>query len=104
MPLRLLQLRKLKKLESRTIRGTRVVMMTRVVKLRPRSILWTSIHFLYIFVYYTVMIGSEDQILDLSIWTDIHIYIYIFLVYLQMFFNVSAVYFYVKCVKCQSKI
>ena len=28
------------------------------------------------FVYYTVMTGSEDQRLDLSIWTDIHTYIY----------------------------
>ena len=38
--------------------------------------------FVYFSVYYTVMTGSEDQKLDLSIWTDIHThtYIYIFLV------------------------
>ena len=64
------------------------------------------------FVYYTVMIGSEDQRLDLSIWTYIHTHththththIYILSIYLQMFFYMSAVYFYAKCVKCQSKI
>ena len=39
--------------------------------------------FVYFFVYYIVMTGSEDQKLDLSIWTYIHthththIYIYI---------------------------
>ena len=66
------------------------------------------------FVYYTVMNGSEDQKFDLSIWTDIHTnththththtYIYILSVYLHVFYNVSVVYFYGMCVKCQSKI
>ena len=63
------------------------------------------------FVYYTVMTGSEDQKLDLSIWTYIHthththIYIYIYCqFYLHVFCNVSVVYFYAKCVKCESKI
>ena len=60
--------------------------------------------FCIFFVYYTVMTRSEDQKLDLSIWTDIYIYIDILSVYLQVFFYVSAVYFYAKCVKCQSKI
>ena len=58
-----------------------------------------------IFVYYTVMIGSEDQELDLSIWIDIYIYIYIYCRFIYMFFcNVFVVYFYEICVKCQSKI
>ena len=52
------------------------------------------------FVYYIAMTGSEDQKLDLSIWTDIHTHththIYILLVYLQIFFYVSAVYFLCK--------
>ena len=60
------------------------------------------------FVYYTVMTGSEDQRLDLSIWTNIHTHththIYIFAGLFTNVFNVSAVYFYVKCVKFQSKI
>ena len=48
---------------------TRVIRMTRVVRIRSRGILWIVIQILYI---YTVMTGSEDQELNLSIWTDIH--------------------------------
>ena len=66
-------------------------------------------YFAYIFVYYTVMTGSEDQRLDLSIWIDIHThththtYIYFVGLFTNVF-NASVVYFYVKHVKCQSKI
>ena len=56
------------------------------------------------FVYYTVMTGSQDQKLDLSIWIDIHTHIYVQSVYLQMFCTCLLYIFYVKCVKCQSKI
>ena len=75
------------------IRVTRVIRMTRVVKIRSRGILWIAIQFLYI---YTVMTGSEDQQLDLS-YGQIFIHTYIFLVYLHVFCNVSVVYF-MECV------
>ena len=61
------------------------------------------------FVYYTVMTRSEDQKLDLSIWTNIHTHTHTHTYkycrfYLHVFCNVFVVYFYAKCVKCQSKI
>ena len=51
------------------------------------------------FVYYTIMTGSEDQKIDLSIWTYIHTYIYIYIYFVSLFTNVfyvSAVYFLCK--------
>ena len=49
------------------------------------------------FVYYTVMNGSKDQTLDLSIWTDIHTHTHththIFSVYLQIFLCVYCIFF-----------
>ena len=86
-------------------RVTRVVKMTKVVKIRPRGLLWITIQFLYI---YTAMTKSEDHELDRFIWkyihTHTHTHTHTYPVYLHVFYNVSVVYFYAKCVKCQSKI
>ena len=54
-------------------------------------------YFVSFFVYYTVITESEDQRLDLSIWTDIHTNTHILPVYLDVFCNVSVVYF-MECV------
>ena len=56
------------------------------------------------FVYYTIMTGSEDQKLNLSIWTDIRIYIYILLVYLHVFFAMHMLCIFMKYVLSESKI
>ena len=50
--------------------------VTRVVKIRPISILWITIQFSTFLYIYIVMNGSKDQELNLSIWTNIHKYIY----------------------------
>ena len=51
------------------------------------------------FVYYTVMTGSEDQKLDLSIWTDIHththIHIYI-ACFIYMYFVMYLLYIFMQ--------
>ena len=61
--------------------------------------------FLYIFVYYTVMMGSEDH--TWPIYEQIfYIYIYIVVV-VGLFTNVfymCDVYLYEMCVRCQSKM
>ena len=44
------------------------------------------------------MTGSEDEKLDLSIWTDIHIYIYILPVYLHVFFAMHLLCIFMKYV------
>ena len=60
-------------------------------------------------VHYTVITGSKDQRLNLSIdryshtHTHTHIYIYIVGLFTNVFY-VFAVYFYKKFVKCQSKM
>ena len=83
------------------IRVSRVIRMTRVVKIISRGILWIAIQFLYI---YTVMTRSEDQKLDLS-YGHIFTYINIYIVSLfTCFQNRYVMYFYKMCVKCQSKI
>ena len=49
--------------------------------------------FVYIFLYIIQLLLDLRIKLNLSIWTDIHIYICILLIYLHVFFNVSIVNF-----------
>ena len=99
MLLRLLKLKRLKKPEYRVTGGTRLVQVTKAIKLRPRGILMDLDPY---FVYYTVMTGSEDQRLKLSIWTDIHTHTHthththIYFLFIYMCFVMYMLYIFMK--------